>query len=71
MLSAFWKTITALGSYSGLKYAFKAPPDLPVCHTRIIHEARGFPWNDQVGVHPLADGRLEITKIKAPESKII
>ena len=48
--------------------AFKIPPDLPVCHTRIVREARGFPWNNQVGVHPLKDGHLRITLIKpSPE----
>jgi hypothetical protein len=54
------------GALKILAPAFKIPPDLPICHTRIIREARGFPWNNQVGVHPLKDGHLSITLIKPP-----
>jgi hypothetical protein len=51
-----------------LKSVFKTSPDQQVCTTRIVREAKGFPWNDQVGVHPLPDGKLEITRIKANDS---
>lgn len=37
-----------------------------VCKTTIVREGRGWPWNEQVGVHPLADGRIAITPIRAP-----
>jgi hypothetical protein len=57
-----------LGTMPGtLKSAFKiSEKDIPVCHTRIIREARGFAWNEQVAVHPLKDGKLQITRIKPP-----
>jgi hypothetical protein len=61
--------LQALGSGAGgfgfLRSVFKVPADLPVCKTRIVREAHGFPWNEQVGVHPLKDGKLEITRIRA------
>ena len=40
--------------------------EIPVCHTRIMRQARGFPWDYQVGIHPLPDGKLEITPIRIP-----
>jgi len=48
-----------------LEHAFNSQDrDLPVCHTRIIREKRGLPWNNQVGIHPLKNGRLKITPIR-------
>lgn len=41
--------------------------DIPVCTTRVVHESLGLPWNRQIAIHPLADGRLEITALRAPE----
>ena len=38
--------------------------DIPVCHTRIMRVKRGLPWNEQIGVHPLDDGRLKLTPIR-------
>ena len=40
--------------------------EIPVCHTRIMRQGRGLPWDYQVGVHPLPDGKLEITPIRIP-----
>lgn len=40
--------------------------EIPVCHTRIMRQGRGFPWDYQVGVHPLPNGKLEITPIRIP-----
>ena len=38
--------------------------DIPICQTRIMREGVGWwPWNHQIGVHPLPDGRLELTRI--------
>ena len=49
---------------STLRFLFNVQPkDIPVCHTRIIHRGRNWPWNHRLGVHPLQDGRLEITHI--------
>jgi hypothetical protein len=65
-----WKLITKVlgGIPQTLESAFKiGEKDIPVCHTRIVREARGFPWNSQVGVHPLKNGHLEITRIKPKE----
>lgn len=39
------------------------PGDIPVCRTRIIRGGRGWPWNHRLGIHPLPDGKLEITRI--------
>jgi hypothetical protein len=39
------------------------PNDIPVCQTRIMRKGRGWPWSHRLGVHPLKDGRLEITQI--------
>jgi hypothetical protein len=35
-----------------------------VCKTRIIRENRGYIWNRRVAVHPLKDGRLQITPVR-------
>ena len=37
--------------------------DIPICQTRIMREGAGWPWNHQIGVHPLPDGKLELTRI--------
>ena len=60
---------TLPGVLKALAPVFKVPADLPVCHTRIIREGRGFPWNKQVGVHPLKNGHLSITLIKPPSEQ--
>jgi hypothetical protein len=55
-----------LGGGAGLKvlqFMFRASPDLKVCRTRVIREGRGFPWNRQVAIHKLKDGRLQVTPI--------
>ncbi len=38
--------------------------DIPTCNTRIMRTRRGLPWNEQIGVHPLEDGRLQLTPIR-------
>ncbi len=38
--------------------------DIPVCHTRIMRVGRGLIWNEQIGVHPLEDGHLQLTPIR-------
>jgi len=48
-----------------LQHILRVPPDLPVCKTRIIREGRSFPWNRQVAIHALKDGRVQITPIYA------
>ena len=49
-----------------LSFAFSSK-DIPVCQVRVIREKEGMPWNERVAIHPLKDGRLEITPIKAPK----
>jgi len=44
--------------------------DIQVCHTRIIRVKRGLPWNEQIGVHPLEDGRLILTPIREKPRKV-
>ena len=38
--------------------------DIPVCQTRIVREGRGFPWNKQIAIHPMANGIVEMKAIK-------
>ena len=50
---------------------FRVPKgSIPVCETHVVREGRGLPWNEQIAVHPLPDGRITITPIRAkpPES---
>ena len=39
---------------------------IPVCETRVMRGKRGMPWNERIAVHPLQDGKLEITKVDLP-----
>lgn len=39
--------------------------DIPVCHTRIVRDGRGLPWNERIAIHPLADGRIEMKAVRA------
>jgi hypothetical protein len=41
--------------------------DVAVCNTRVMHDGVGLPWNRQIAIHPLQDGRLEITSLAAPD----
>ena len=36
---------------------------LPACHTKVIREKVGMPWNKRVAIHPLPDGHVEVTPI--------
>jgi hypothetical protein len=40
--------------------------DFPVCQTRIAREAQGMPWNKQIAVHTLPNGKIHI-KALAPD----
>jgi hypothetical protein len=61
------KLLDALpGTTKALEHAFNSQDkDLAVCHTRIVREKRGYFWNNRVGVHPLKDGKLQITPIRS------
>ena len=37
--------------------------DIQVCTTRIVRKGRGFPWDRRVAIHPMEDGRLEMTEL--------
>jgi hypothetical protein len=39
---------------------------IPVCETHLMREGLGLPWNKLLALHPLQDGRLEITVVQAP-----
>ena len=41
--------------------------DIEVCTTRIVRGGRGFPWDERVAVHPMQDGRLEISRLRTDE----
>jgi hypothetical protein len=45
-----------------LSFAFSSK-NIPVCETRVMHGKKGMPWNDLVAVHPLPDGRIEVTPV--------
>ena len=47
------------------RFAFSSK-DIPVCTTRPMRGMSGMPWNRRVGVHPLPDGRIEVTPIARP-----
>ena len=38
--------------------------DIPVCHTRIKRTGRGLPWNEQIAIHPKADGGIEMKALQ-------
>lgn len=42
--------------------------DIPPCHTRIVRTQRGLPWDEQIGVHPLEDGRIQLQPIRESET---
>jgi hypothetical protein len=49
------------GGIKTLERLFRVQPkDIPVCQTRVMRAARGLPWDKQIGVHPLKDGRIEV-----------
>ena len=48
-----------------IKLAF-SPKDIPVCQTRIVREGTGMPWEGRIAVHPLGDGKVELTPVKVP-----
>ena len=69
------KLIEALKSLAGLfpskskraEFIFKyKPDDFPPCHTRILREGRGFPWNRQLAGHRLPNGHFELTPVERP-----
>jgi len=44
------------------------PGDIDPCTTRIMRTQRGLPWDEQIGAHPLKDGRLVLTPIREDEA---
>lgn len=40
--------------------------NIPVCETRVMREKKGMPWNERIAIHPLGDGDIEMTPVKAP-----
>ena len=58
-----------VGGAGALRWLFRFnPKDIPPCQTRIMRAGVGWPWDKQVALHPLKDGRLEITLIEVPRS---
>lgn len=57
------------GALKGAQLLFRYRNDIPVCNTRIMREGRGLPWNRRVALHPLKNGRLEITVVQMPKEK--
>ena len=43
--------------------------DIEVCTTRIVRGGRGFPWDERVAIHPMQDGNLEISRLRANEAQ--
>ena len=44
------------------------PRDFPPCHTRILREGRGFPWDHQVAGHRDFSGHFELKPIERPKA---
>jgi len=56
--------LPAIVGGGAVRHMFSArPKDIPVCHTRVMREGRGWPWNHLIGVHPLDDGHVEISPL--------
>jgi hypothetical protein len=50
-----------VGAVKVLERLFTVKPnDIPTCTTRVMRQGRGWPWDKQIGVHPLKDGRIEV-----------
>lgn len=43
--------------------------DIPVCNTRIVREGTGLPWNQQIAIHPMEDGSIEMKAVRADKSE--
>ena len=39
--------------------------DIPPCHTRVVRERVGFPWDKQVALHPLHSNGVEMKAVEA------
>ncbi len=58
----------AFGAAAILLLKFRRGDILP-CHTRVVREKRGLPWNKQVALHPLHGPGLEMKAVVAePET---
>ena len=57
------------GILKGIEWLFKyRRGDIPACHTRVLSKIKGWPWSEQMGVHPLHDGTLKLTPIRVDEA---
>ena len=37
---------------------------IPVCETRVVRKGKGMPWDGRVAIHPLGDGKIELTPVE-------
>lgn len=43
--------------------------DIAVCTTRIVRSGRGLPWNEQIAIHPLENGKINMVPVRADETE--
>ena len=65
----WWAALLGGGGVGAIIKSFlqHRPSDIPVCPTRIVRDGRGLPWNRQIAIHPLEDGRIEMKAVSADE----
>ena len=61
--------LSLLGNRFRLKRTTSKASDIEVCTTRIVRGGRGFPWDEWVAVHPMPDGSVEVTELRAGDSE--
>ena len=57
----------AVGAGAAKWFMRHKPGDIEVCTTRIVRDGCGLPWNEQIAIHPLEDGRIEMKALRPDE----
>ena len=61
--------IRNLVNFETINIAFSSK-GIQVCEARVVREKKGMPWNNRIAVHPLKDGTVELTPVRAPKSNL-
>ena len=67
----FWEELlSAMSGGAAVKWLMRhGQGDIAVCTTRIVRDGRGLPWNERIAIHPLADGRIHMKRVRADENR--
>ena len=57
-----FKNLFNIESLLRLRFVFSSR-NIPVCETRVIRAGKGYPWEGRIAIHPLGDGKHELTPI--------